>query len=97
MTIRSLLRITSLPVVFAGLAFSAYAQTQAPADKPAAAQDKAAVESAYSKADTNADGRLSKEEAAALPAIGAKFEELDKNKDGALSVEEFSAGHMAGS
>ena len=96
MTIRSLLGLTSLPFVLASLALSAHAQTQAQADKPAA-QDKAVVESAYTKADANADGRLSKEEAAALPAIGAKFEELDTNKDGALSMQEFSAGFVAGS
>jgi Ca2+-binding EF-hand superfamily protein len=51
------------------------------------------VEAAFSRADTNKDGKLSKEEAERMPAIAAKFAELDKNADGFLSVDEFSAGY----
>lgn len=53
------------------------------------------MEVAFSRADTNGDGKLSKEEAARMPAISAKFEELDTNKDGALSMDEFSVGYMS--
>ncbi len=55
------------------------------------AQEPMKPEAAFQRADTNADGRLSKEEAARMPAIGAKFAELDKNKDGFLSLDEFSS------
>jgi Ca2+-binding EF-hand superfamily protein len=92
---RSLLA-SVLPVVLAGAALTAYAQTK-PTEQPVAAKDKAVVESAFSKADANADGKLSKEEAAKLPAIGAKFEDLDKNKDGNLTMEEFAAGFVTAS
>jgi hypothetical protein len=66
--------------------------------KPTAApsaKDKASMEVAFSRADTNGDGKLSKEEAARMPAIAAKFEELDANKDGNLTMDEFSVGYMA--
>jgi EF hand len=66
--------------------------------KPAAApsaKDKAGMEVAFSRADTNGDGKLSKEEAARMPAIAAKFEDLDANKDGSLTMDEFSVGYMA--
>jgi Ca2+-binding EF-hand superfamily protein len=57
--------------------------------------DRGAIEAAFTRADTNKDGKLSKEEAAKLPAIAAKFEQLDKDKDGALSLEEFGLGYSA--
>lgn len=59
------------------------------------AKDKAGMEVAFSRADVNGDGKISKDEAARMPAISAKFEELDGNKDGGLSMEEFSTGYMA--
>ena len=71
----------------AGFAFSVGAQMKEPM-----AKDKVAMEAAFTKADANADGKLSKEEAAMVPAVGAKFAELDKNKDGFLTLAEFSAG-----
>ena len=93
MRTRSLLALSSLPVLLAGVALSAYAQTKAPsAEQPVAAKDKAMIEAAFTKADANADGKLTKEEAAKLPAISAKFDELDKNKDGVLTLDEFAAG-----
>jgi hypothetical protein len=49
------------------------------------------VAAAFKRADTNADGKLSKEEAAAMPAVAAKFDEADKDKDGFLSLAEFAA------
>lgn len=92
MSTRSLLAASLAPVLLAGAALTAYAQSKAPAEQPMAAKDKAVVESAYTKADANADGKLSREEAARLPAIGVKFDDLDKNKDGALTLDEFSSG-----
>ena len=41
------------------------------------------------------NGKLSKEEAARLPAIAAKFDQLDKDKKGYLTLEEFAAGYTA--
>lgn len=55
------------------------------------------MEAAFTRADTNADGKLSKEEMARMPAISAKFDELDANKDGFLSLEEFAVGYLAAS
>lgn len=55
------------------------------------------MEAAFTRADGNGDGKLSKEEAARMPAIAAKFDELDANKDGFLSMDEFAAGYMAAS
>ena len=78
----------------ASLAFAISAQT--PAAAPTAT-DKTAMEAAFTRADGNGDGKLSKEEAARMPAIAAKFDELDVNKDGFLSREEFAAGYMAAS
>ncbi len=92
-------RPTLVATLLAGFAFAAMAQTPAPASTQAkapapelSAKDKATIDTAFGRADTNGDGKLSKEEAAKLPAIAAKFDELDKNKDGFLSLEEFAAG-----
>jgi Ca2+-binding EF-hand superfamily protein len=93
MTTRSRITLTSLvAATLASIALAAGAQTQ---KAEPTAKDKAAMEAAFAKADTNADGKLSKEEAAMYPAIAAKFDELDKNKDGFLSLAEFAAGFMA--
>lgn len=83
-----------LLAVIASLALAVSAQT--PAAAPTA-RDKTAMEAAFTRADGNGDGKLSKEEAARMPAIAAKFDELDVNKDGSLSMEEFAAGYMAAS
>ena len=55
------------------------------------------MEAAFTRADTNADGKLSKDEAARMPAIAAKFDELDTNKDGSLTMDEFATGYMSAS
>jgi Ca2+-binding EF-hand superfamily protein len=80
--------------VIAGFALAASAQTADTSKAPSAdASPKAgaAVDSAFSKADTNHDGKLSKEEAAKVPAIASKFDQLDKDKKGYLTAEDFSA------
>ena len=96
MTLRTSLTRLSLALACAGFAAASWAQTQ-PA-QPAATDAKArmALEAAFTKADANGDGKLSREEAAKVPAIAAKFDALDKDKDGALTLAEFSAGYSAG-
>ena len=91
---RTSLLHAGLLAIIASLAFAVSAQT--PAAAPTA-RDKTAMEAAFTRADGNGDGKLSKEEAARMPAIAAKFDELDVNKDGSLSMEEFAAGYMAAS
>ena len=96
MSNRSLLAVVLMPVVLAGAALTAFAQTKAPAtEQPVPAKDKAVIESAFTRTDANSDGKLSKEEAAKLPAIASRFDELDKNKDGFLSMDEFTSGFVA--
>ncbi len=91
MTTGTLLTLTCLPVLVAGIALGASAQNQAPPiEQPVAAKDKVVVESAFAKADANGDGKLSRDEAARLPGIGARFDEFDKNKDGVLTLDEFA-------
>ena len=59
------------------------------------ARQRAAIEAAFARADLNADGRLSREEAQRFPEIAARFDALDTNRDGYLSLEEFSIGAVA--
>jgi len=80
--------------VIAGFAFAASAQTSDPAKSPstdAAAKPAAPADAGFAKADTNRDGKLSKEEAARVPAIAAKFDQLDKDKKGFLTADDFAA------
>ena len=44
-------------------------------------------------ADKNADGMLSRDEAASLPRIAAHFDEIDTNKDNQITMEELRAFH----
>ncbi len=47
------------------------------------------------QADTNGDGMISREEAAAaLPMISKHFDEIDANHDGQITMEELRAFHM---
>jgi Ca2+-binding EF-hand superfamily protein len=73
------------------LASGAWAQ----GSKDTAAANKSAIEAAFKRADSNGDGKLSKEESARLPEIQANFETLDKDKDGSLSMAEFNAAFEA--
>ena len=96
MSTRSLLVFSSLPVLLAAAALTAFAQTRAPLiEQPLAAQDKAVIEASFTRADANSDGKLSKDEVAKLPAIASQFDELDKNKDGLLSLDEFAVTFAA--
>jgi EF hand len=62
------------------------AQTPAPA---APSADTARYMEAFARADKNADGKLSKEEAENLPAIAQRFEQIDTDKDGSISKAEY--------
>lgn len=98
--IRSLLLGTTLALG----ALAAQAQTTAPspaspmsppsmAAQPAAPANKTDakdVAAAFAKADTNKDGKLSREEIERYPEIASRFDQIDGNKDGFLSREEFS-------
>jgi Ca2+-binding EF-hand superfamily protein len=64
----------------------ALAQMSAPA-KPA--EMSAKLQEAFMRADKNADGKLSKEEAAVMPAIAEGFDKADVDKDSFLSKAEF--------
>jgi Ca2+-binding EF-hand superfamily protein len=86
-------RSCGLVLALAGVAWCAQAQ-QSYGNKPAAA-DTSAAEAAFKRADTNKDGRLTKEEAERLPAIAAKFDEVDLNHDHSLTLEEFIAAYTA--
>ncbi|MFT3954241.1 MAG: EF-hand domain-containing protein [Piscinibacter sp.] len=94
MTLRaSLIRFT-LATACTGFAAASMAQTAAPAGPDAKA--RMALEAAFTKADANGDGKITKDEAAKVPEISAKFDVLDKDKDGALTLAEFAAGFKAG-
>ena len=54
-------------------------------------QGRGALLERIKAADTNADGLLSRSEAAALPRIAEHFDEIDANKDGQVSFEELRA------
>lgn len=98
---RSLLLIASLTL---GVAGGAFAQGTASSGPPPAGTLPAAsastgsgtsaasidTKAAFAKTDTNGDGRLSREEAASLPAVSANFDKADGNKDGFLSSVEFA-------
>jgi Ca2+-binding EF-hand superfamily protein len=45
------------------------------------------------RADTNGDGMISRQEAAALPMISKHFDQIDANHDGQVTVEELKAFH----
>lgn len=93
---RSLMLIASVTL---GVAGSAYAQstaapaapaTPAPAAAPATPASDAEITAAFTKADKNSDGKLSREEAATLPAVAVSFDRIDSNKDGSVSSAEFA-------
>jgi Ca2+-binding EF-hand superfamily protein len=78
------LTLASLALAGAAAAPTVGRSQTAPAD--------AALRASFARADTNGDGRLSKEEAKRLPALAARFDELDTDRDGLLSYAEFAAG-----
>ncbi len=81
---RSVLLFAGLSLVAAGQAF---AQSTAP--KPATGE-QADVSTVFNQADTNGDGRLSRQEAQAIPGLAERFDAVDTDKDGAISLQELS-------
>ena len=62
------------------------------ADPPAgAAPHRAAFMEKLKAADTNGDGMISKQEAAALPHLAANFDAIDANHDGQVTLDELHA------
>lgn len=51
---------------------------------------------AMPRIDSNGDGVIDRQEAAARPRLAQRFDELDTNKDGKLSPEEMQAGRHGG-
>ncbi len=101
--LRSVALLAALTV---GAALSAQAQTtgsgavKAPAmpgapvtqsAAPKAAPTSQDTEAAFARADANKDGKLSRQEAARLPAVEQRFDQIDTNKDQFVSREEFEA------
>ena len=99
--LRSVALLAALTV---GAALSGHAQTtdsaavKSPGTQSAPATPNASLKSAptgpdmdaaFTRADTNKDGKLSRQEAARLPAVEQRFDVIDTNKDQSLSREEF--------
>ena len=92
---RAFSRLASAAALVAGGCWATACQAIPPVDATAtSATERAAIEAAFTRADANADGKLSRDEAQRLPAIALRFDELDKDRDGFLSLEEFAAGAM---
>lgn len=47
----------------------------------------------YAHIDTDADGRISRDEAARFPRLARHFDQIDANKDGHLTKDELRAAH----
>jgi EF hand len=94
---KTLRSATFIAALAAALPLTALAQQAQPSQPAQPGQQPAAStpEIAFMRADTNGDGKLSKAEAARLPAIAAKFDALDKDKDGMLSMGEYMASFEA--
>src|SRR5579862_1964056 len=75
----------SLILIASGCAASVFAQT-AP---PAPAKGPAMVW--IGDLDTNHDGRISKQEVAAVPALAKSFDSIDSNHDGYITMSEVKA------
>ena len=82
------MKMTVAALTILALGAAATTAVAEPGDNPR----RAAMLERLKAADTNADGLISRAEAAALPRIAERFDELDTNKDGQLSFEELRAG-----
>ena len=75
---RTLLRLFAASSLAAAVAVGA-AEPLPPQDRP----------EAFRKLDTDRDGYISRQEAAAQPEVAANFDKADRDRDGRLSPEEF--------
>jgi EF hand len=91
---KTLRSATFIAALAAALPLAALAQTGQPA-QPGQKSEASTPEVAFMKADANGDGKLSKAEAARMPALAAKFDTLDKDKDGMLSMGEYMTAFEA--
>jgi hypothetical protein len=89
--IRSVLLLAALTVgtlaAHAQTSGGAPVQTAAPRAAPTAQE----IGAAFDRADTNQDGKLTRQESARFPAVEQRFEQIDSNKDQLVSREEFEA------
>ena len=76
--------IRSLPGLIAACSLAAAAL--ATAAEPLPPQDRP---EAFRKLDTDQDGFISRQEAAAQPEVAANFDKADRDRDGRLNFEEF--------
>lgn len=67
-----------------GAAANAHAQTPSSASGRSRSGD-----TAFARADSNRDGKLSRDEAKLLPAISERFDEIDMDRDQFISRPEF--------
>lgn len=89
---------TLLTLSVAAAAFSVSLVHAADAVSSAAsgpAQGRAAAAERFKALDTNGDGRISRAEAEAAPALVAHFDQIDANKDGQITPKEFRAYHRS--
>lgn len=92
-------RVSGVLLLSAGLAVPvAMAQTTYPEPQqqsaPQKTDDTMMPAKSFSKLDVNADGKISKQEAAADPSLNKMFASHDANRDGSLSESEYNAAHM---
>ena len=81
--------ITAL--ISAGLGVSAvFAQTPV---TPPKGEHGHKMHERFKVADKDGDGKISREEAVALPRLAKHFDEIDTNKDGFITKEEMRAFH----
>jgi hypothetical protein len=64
-----------------------------PGATPTQSSDTGATQAkqGWADVDTNADGNISKEEAAANPGLSQVFDQADANADGSLTPDEYKA------
>ena len=73
---------------------TAQAEAATPAADAAATASTATaspVKKSWADVDGDKDGKLTKTEAAAVPALGQVFDQADSNTDGALTADEYKA------
>lgn len=66
-----------------------FARAQGAASSAQGSASNAGSAAAFARADKNNDGKLSLEEAQALPAVAERFRQIDTDADGAISRAEF--------